>query len=406
MSGHGELAVIHAHELFLIGGPVSGVHYVGFGNQPSDPQWSADGKLLSVVVTPPPPKHNPYKQEPSFVAVVGQRGKVLREFPRGTKAYDVTTAWSPGADRLAVSYTLQAKNPSNDRDVLSFYDPADGVADGLLAAPDISGFAWSPDGSQLAFASDRLVRSPGNFNSRLVTIDAATDHKRLVTAATEKVIDVAGWWPDGSGILARLDPQGSASLAADGLPLVDVSVADGKQRQLGRIALDYSQWLATSAATNQVAFIAGGDREISMQHKHVVVCSVAACRAIAQGAKQVSFDPAFGASGRLAFVRDRAVAPKHGFGISYVDQVQASGGILTASSGGQVAAVSAGKAASAPTWGTDGSMLVVRRGALWLLGPGLQTAAKVVSGLQLPAGSPYYGFVPWHDSFAWTLAVR
>jgi hypothetical protein len=50
-------------------------------------------------------------------------------------------------------------------------------------------------------------------------------------------------------------------------------------------------------------------------------------------------------------------------------------------------------------------MLVVRKGALWLLAPGLQHSVRVVSGLQLPPESPYYGFVPWHDSFAWSGAV-
>jgi dipeptidyl aminopeptidase/acylaminoacyl peptidase len=404
MSGHGELAVIHAHELFLVGGPVSGVHYVGFGNQPSDPQWSSDGKWLTVTVTPPAPKTNPYADEPSKVWLVSPTGKTVRVLSTDEiKTYDVTAAWSPVADRVAISYTNHSKNPSNDKDHLEIVDASNGVADGVLVAPVISGFAWSPDGQRLAVGRNVFTGEPGAWQSKLITINAGSDARRTVTTAKGDVLEVAGWWPDGSGILTRLDYQGSASLAADGLPLLDVSLANGDRRRLAGSALAYPQWLATSKVSNQVAFVAGGDREVTLGHKRLEVCGAASCHVFEQGGAQVSFDPAWSTTGRLAFVRDRAIDTKDGFGLSYVNKIQSSGGIVLGSVGSGVQPVAAGKRASAPTWGRDGSMLIVRDDALWLLAPGLHHAVKVVSGVQVD--SNYYGFVPWHDSFAWSEAA-
>jgi hypothetical protein len=406
LSGHGELAVIHAHQLFLIGGPVSGVHYVGFGNWPSDPQWSHDGKWLSVVVTPPPPKSNPYADEPSKVWLVSAAGKTVRVLTgRGTNEYDPSTAWSPTADRVAVEYSIHSKNPTNDKDILAFVRAWNGAGDAVDRAPDISGFSWSPDGSQLATSVNRFTGSPGAWKSRLVTIDSATDARHLVTTASGNVLEVAGWWPDGSGILTWLDYQGSSSLAADGLPLLDISTANGHRRLLTKSMLQYSQWLATSTSRDEVMFVAGGDRELTLNHKDVELCSLTFCHVFTQGDQQVSFDPAWSATGELAIVRDRAIAPRHGFGMSYVDQVQASGGVLAGPAAGKMEAVPASDGASAPTWGSDGSMLVVRRDGLWLLSPDLGSSTRVVGGLQVPTNGNYYGFVPWHDSFAWSDAA-
>jgi hypothetical protein len=172
---------------------------------------------------------------------------------------------------------------------------------------------------------------------------------------------------------------------------------------LTKSMLQYSQWLATSASRNEVMFVTGGDRELTSNHKDVELCSLTFCHVFTQGDQQVSLDPAWSATGELAIIRDDAIAPKHGFGMSFVDQVQASGGLIAGPTVGKMEAVKAGTGASAPTWGTDGSMLVVRHGALWLLPAGLAKAVRVLSALQVP--SNYYGFVPWHDSFAWTQAV-
>lgn len=404
MSGHGELAVIRDHQLFLVGGPVSGTRRVPLGQQAGDPEWSADGKWLSVVVTAPAPKSNPYADEPSKILILTAEGRVVHNLSRGTDEYDVMTAWSPSADRLAISYTLHAKSPNNDRDVLAVADPVGGSLDGKVAARIISGFAWSPDGSRIAASINGFAGEPGAWHSRLVTISATSDARHRVTTAEGNVFEVAGWWPDGSGILTWLDYQGSASLAADGLPLYDVSVTSGHRRLLAKSMLQYPQWLATSPTTDEVAFVAGGSRELTGGHKHLVVCGLSSCHRLAQGASRVSFDPAWSDSGQLAFVRDRATNDSDGYAMSYVDRVQASGGVQVRSVSGLRHAVRPARGAAAPMWGTDGAMLVVRRDALWLLAPGLRHATKVVSGVQVP--SDYYGFVPWRDSFAWTEAVR
>lgn len=414
MSGHGELAVIHTRQLYLVGGPVTGVKYVGFGNNPNDPQWSHDGRWLSVVVTPPPYKAHPFRERPSQVWIVTPRGRpVLLAGPTDVDTYDVSVAWSPAADRLAISYTTHGQPAARNRVHLDLVTlPARGSQvfavqrTPLLSAAEISGFAWSPNGLQIAVGSDRFGGAPGVWRSKLVAIDAESFFRHTITTATGNVLEVAGWWPDGSGVLTWLDHQGSASLAADGLPLYDITVANGHRRKLASSMLQYSQWLATSAVRDEVAFIAGGDRDVTLGHKHLVVCDRRECHVQSQGRAQVSFDPAWSAEGTLAFVRDQAIDPNHGCcGLAYVNKIQESGGVLVLPHGRAPHAAQAGDAASAPTWGTDGSMLVVKNDALWLLSPGLQQATKVVDGLQVLPDSNYYGNVAWHDSFAWTDAV-
>jgi hypothetical protein len=174
--------------------------------------------------------------------------------------------------------------------------------------------------------------------------------------------------------------------------------------------LQYPDWLATSKTHDEVAFIAGGDRELTEQHKHLVVCTRTSCHAVAQPKHQVTFDPAFSRGGRLALVRDHAVQPTPAngrFGLTFTKKVAASGGLafVVPFPHSHVVRLSSGTSASDPVWGRDGSMLVVKGRALWLLTGALNKATRVAGPLQV-SSSQYYGFVAWTDSFAWSAAVR
>ena len=73
--------------------------------------------------------------------------------------------------------------------------------------------AWSPDGTQIAFAT-RLNRDHDlAFRSEIVVIDVATGVRTRVTGAREAVFFVPAWLPDGGTIAALGGP-----LAAQRLP--------------------------------------------------------------------------------------------------------------------------------------------------------------------------------------------
>ena len=80
-------------------------------------------------------------------------------------------------------------------------------------------------------------------------------------------IDLYGTSPDGKWVLFAVDPQNSASLAADGLTLQAVSVAGGRPRVVatGLLAADYRAW-----CDGKLVLTAGGDR-ITTHHKWLVV---------------------------------------------------------------------------------------------------------------------------------------
>lgn len=401
--GHGELAVVTKdQQLYLVGGAAHGARRVALTGEADAPAWSHDGRWLAVTVRPVPAPSAPPTDEPTAVWLVSRAGTVVRPLtPTGQDVYHATSAWSPRADRLAMSYTADVTSPAGAVQHLDVVGIS-GNATTLASAANISGFAWSPDGRRLAAGLNDV--NAGKWDSRIVTIVPGGATPRTVTTEDGSILDVAGWWPDGTGILAWLDFQGSGSLAEDGLPLLDVSVASGHRHRLTKSMLQYEGWLATSRLKDKVALIAGGDRELTNRHKHLVICSRSHCRTVAQPRHQVSFDPAWSRRGRLAVVRDHAVRPTPAngdFSLRFTHKVDASGGIDLVH-GRKVSRLPGGSRATAPVWGTDGSVLFVRGSSLWLLGAGASKARRVAGPVS--ATDAFYGFVSWWDSFAWTKA--
>ena len=244
LRGHGELAVIgNDQQLYLIGGGARGVHKVALDGRPSVPRWSHDGRWLAVTTHAIPPA-GANLDEPTTVWLISRAGKIVRRLtPTGQDVYHAAVAWSPRSNTVAIEYTAGVGTAPTQR--VDLVDTT-GKATSLASAQTISGFAWAPDGRRIVVGINHFENSPGKWNSRLVTFNSAGAHRHTVATDLGDVFDVAGWWPDGSGILAWRDVQGSASLLADGVPLLDVSVKAGQRRQLAKTMLEYSGWLATS----------------------------------------------------------------------------------------------------------------------------------------------------------------
>lgn len=119
--------------------------------------------------------------------------------------------------------------------------------------------AWSPDGSKIAFASDRVL---GNGQTDIYVMDAdGTDVMRLTTEATGPAHPVGSrlpaWSPDGTRIAFvsdRADPRGDVwVMNADGSRQVDLTPSAG--------ADSYPAW---SPDGTRIAFVSdrGGDDQI------------------------------------------------------------------------------------------------------------------------------------------------
>jgi hypothetical protein len=268
----------------------------------------------------------------------------------------------------------------------------------LAKAQAIENVAWSPSGRRLAVSLNAFRHQ--QWHSRLVVIPAGSGGHRRTVTAVDGILDLAAWWPDGSRLLVWDGAVGS-SLGADGLPL-DVVTMSGHRHQIANPVLGYGSWIALSRAKNEIAVIEGGDRELTAGHKAVAICTPQRCQRVRQPAHQISIDPSWSASGRLAVVRDRAISPSRGFGPLYVKRVQDSGDITIVTKSTARRLTVAGHGATAPQWGRDGSLLVIRHEAVWLV---RKSAREVAAPLTFDRRATFYGHVPWLRAVAWTEAL-
>jgi dipeptidyl aminopeptidase/acylaminoacyl peptidase len=392
LTGRGELAFISDGRVFLLGGAVDRLTPVSVSAAPTAVDWSADGDWLAVTTTTA--GSNPRNS----VSLYSAEGALVRSWSATDSSY-ADGGWSPAGDQLALLRSpWQASGAVASTEQLLVTGPHGRPTE--LTSVQVPEIAWSPSGTQIA-ASVTSGRHPEQV--RVFPVDGKP--ARTVASATNVVYLVAGWWPDGNSLLVWRDPQGSSSIATDGIPLLDLPLSGGRPRQLVPRMLTHTSWISTSAVRNDIAVIAGGDRELTQGNKSLNVCTIEACRAVPQRPGTVSLDPAFGPSGQLAVVRDRAVIA-HGYGAAYNRTVEDSGGLTIVDGDSTSPLAGTPRGATVPQWGIDGSLLFVRHNVIWLLADGASHAERVAGPLTVDEQPGSYGFVPWLASISWSGAAR
>lgn len=194
---------------------------------------SPDGQWVAYMVRETDWEENAFDTE---IWLADARTTTSRQLTRGKKS-STSPAWSPDGSRLAFA------SDRSDKRQIYLIDPMGGEAQALTSAEDgVEGFSWSPDGARIAFtASEPKPQSAKDRDSRygefaivdedrrqthLWVIDVATKQSRRLTSG-QLAVGGFRWSPDGAAIAFdhRIDEDPSNSGSAD-ISIVDVASAE------------------------------------------------------------------------------------------------------------------------------------------------------------------------------------
>ena len=163
---------------------------LGLAQQHSVPLWSKDGSQII------------FSHAPSGVFVVQADGSRMWSLPPGSP---VGTRTSPGnfspalsPDGSRVAYAMVVKRNDSSDIVTSALDGS--YLRKLTSDKAVDAYpAWSPDGTQIAFYSDRATRPAHGFHLYIMDSDGS-DERSLVSSSLISTRHPPAWSPDGSRI--------------------------------------------------------------------------------------------------------------------------------------------------------------------------------------------------------------
>lgn len=358
-AGQGRLAVSTASGLAIVDG-TNVVH------APALPavalSWSPDGKWVALLD----------EQENLRLFDLDENGRFAVD------GRVLSFAWSPTDSRLAI----------NARDGGLVVTTPGGPTSTIVGADSVvTSVAWSSDGTELAYTQASPPTNAGTAlrTDRVYIRDLAAGKTTMVPfdPGSGNGIDLGPWWPDGNGLYLWVDPQHSASIAADGLTLEAVSLPDGRAADVAT-TLPTSRALALSPDGSQVAVMVGGSRFVN-QSKHLEVCRTGTdqCTPVDQPDGTVSISPAWSGDGRsVVFVRGAASdnpAPSGWLPTTHVEILDVSSGTVHEVNGAPTDIAD-------PAVSSDGRYIVFQHDtALWLLDRSDGSTHELVDGLDRPS---------------------
>jgi dipeptidyl aminopeptidase/acylaminoacyl peptidase len=383
-AGHGMLAFVSRGQLYVLDGETGAVRAVSPpGQVATGPGFSPDGDWLV------------YALASGRSVLARANGTEPHLLPKGAAGL----GWLPDGRLVDGARLIRVAADGTPR--------VDGrTPTGLVA--------WAADGTRYAFVSRRLVHGPnGAFHGIEQLQVASTLEGPRTTWLTDPIsftrssgfvgraIDGVVVLPRDEGVLYRLDPAQSASLAADGLELLELRAADARPAELA-VTLEAT---VSSARNGRLAIAAGGNRE-AWTGKHVERCDAASasCSAVAAPPGKLTLDPALSPDGStLAFVEADVEPASTGFGQKEIERWYATRRLWLVRRGSRTR-IAGTSGVAAPTWSADGrSLIFVEHDALWLIpGPGA-APEKLAGPLFAPGAWPSYnGQVDWRDQFGWS----
>ena len=350
------------------------------GFLPSHPTFSADGRWLAFLETP----SGSSTAMPEFwlATSAGRSAHVVSAAPDPE-----ALQWSPSGEKLLVT-TAGATGPAE----VLVVDPNGTTT--VLGSGLVASAAWSPDGSEAGISLTN--HGATGFTSVLESVSATGGLPSVWRTNTQDVLEVAGWW-SGWGIIYWDDPDGSASIAADGLELDALSAPAQTPHPLAD-TLVRSDWLATGPNAG-VALVEGGNR-LEWDGKSVALCRPDGCQSVPTPSGSVTVDPALSTQGELAYVQGSA-SQSFDSSPAQVASWEAGHSLWVEPAGAKAPSqLAGGGGANAPAWSADGRQLMfVKSAGLWILPVAGGTPKEVASDLSVPPS--YYGQVQWSYQFTW-----
>jgi len=347
---------------------------------PSHPTFSADGRWLAFLEAPS--GSSTARPELWLATSAGRSAHVVSAAP-DPEALE----WSPTGEKLLVT-TAGATGPAQ----VLVVEPSGSTTQ--LGSGLVASGAWSPDGSEAGISLTN--HGATGFTSVIESVPAAGGLPTVWQTNTQDVLEVAEWW-SGWGIVYWDDPDGSASIAADGLKLDALSAPTQTPHPLAD-TLVRSDWL--SAGPNEgVALVQGGER-LEWEGKSVALCKPYGCQSVPSPSGSVTLDPALSQQGELAYVQGSA-SQSFDSSPAQVSSWEAGHNLWVEPAGAKAPTqLAGGIGANAPVWSSDGRRLMfVKAGGLWILPAPGGTPMEVASDLSVPPS--YYGQVQWLYQFAW-----
>ncbi|HXH21824.1 MAG TPA: LuxR C-terminal-related transcriptional regulator [Dehalococcoidia bacterium] len=397
----GKLAYIRNGDLWVMSLPGGRPVRLTTNGQMSYPRWSPSGEWLLAGET------------------------VVRADGGRRRAAPGCVAWSPVADELACvdpagGFRLEAPTGALLRTI-----SIRALLPGAAAGTTIRGPYWSPDGAKLAYAADGPLNRSQEPYSRLSSLwvaNADGTNAQLLYANDAYAgpesgqVGVLRWTPDGSSILSSLNPQFSASIAADGLPLYAISVGGGAPRRLGVVALTRDELIGQFASRTALALTEGFGRETWTRKRIAVVDTASGAVTFLTGTDTAAFSPEWSPDGRqVAYVAGPDIGPVGGGDDARQGAGQRRIWVMDAD-GANKRQLTDDPAYrdERPLWSRDGSCLLFARidnaedvASLWLLPVTDGTPVKVTD-LSWPRSAQdpalwfgFYGYIPWDRYFAW-----
>ncbi len=397
-AGLGKLALVRDGDIWVLDVESGRERQLTKDGQNAKPSWSADGGWLLFYKTP---TGVPW---------------VVREDGSGAQAVEAEgvrlAAWSPGGYRLA--YVTQDG-------ALCAVD-ADGGDRAQLLPPgdEIHRVVWSADGERLAIErwiqGKELTPPPATTVDQgiwLVDADGSGLAKLYAPFQRSQLGPVAylGDWSPGGRRITFWQAGISASLRADGAPLLVLPAEGGEPQEIASFTLLKSGIVAWSPQGDRLAVVEGGGRETWVDKQIVVMQPDGSERRLLSDASRADLFPAWSPDGeRIAFTSGES---------GYEDYIVLlrTRRIWVAHSDGSDKRQLTDDPAYAdqfPLWSADGAhILFVRQQAeaismddglapveIWLMEADGSEQRKVVDGLS-GGWFGYYGFVDWSELLDW-----